>query len=130
MFIGAACSGDGDGNEKQTLEERALALFDEDGVVEGGVVVKAYEEGHLGTREEVEADMDPYFNPPDRDPPLNIPKPFDARGDIIPLGDMTNDQAYAFGRWYGSSDKVNDIIGPDMQTAVLKAQKERDREAD
>jgi hypothetical protein len=88
------------------------------------VVVRAYEQGRLGTREQVEADMEPFFSPADLK--NKIPKPFDASGKLIPLAEMTDDQVHAFGQWF-SSDKVYSIVRDEMNATLTEYRK---READ
>jgi hypothetical protein len=111
-----ACGGNGK-SEDETARERELSLFGEEGLVEAEVVIRAYEQGRLGTREEVEADMEPYFSPPDLD--YQIPKPFDKNGNFIPFSEMNDEQGAAFNLWSSRSAKVKEAAGAEKEAAVI-----------
>jgi hypothetical protein len=112
----AACSGNGK-PEEEAARERELSLFGEEGLIEAEVVIRAYEQGRLGTREEVEADMAPYFSPPDLD--YQIPKPFDKGGNFIPFSEMNDEQGAAFNLWSSRSAKVKEAAGAEKEAAVI-----------
>jgi hypothetical protein len=120
-----AC-GSGGKSDEEKAKERELSMFGQEGLVEAEVVIRAYDAGRLGTKEEVAADMDQYFNPQDSD---SIPKPLDDQGQFIPFGEMTNDQAYAFSEW-ADSEKVNDVIGPEKQAAIVEFRESQEKDGD
>jgi hypothetical protein len=54
-------SGDDGKSESQKAEESVREKFGEEGLIRAGIVVRAYDEGRLGTHEQVEADMERFF---------------------------------------------------------------------
>lgn len=78
-------------------------------------MVRAYEQGRLGTNAQVQSDMEPYFSRSDLD--FKIPKPFNENGQFTSFTEWTDDQATAFNEW-ATSDKVNAVVGAEKQAAV------------
>ena len=122
-----ACNSDAKKSEAQKAEEAVREKFGEQGLIRAEVVVRAYEQGRLGTREQVEADMEPFFSPPDLK--NKIPKPFDSSGKLIPLSDMTDEQIRAFGQWW-SSGKVYGIVREEMNAAIIEHRAKKARTKD
>jgi hypothetical protein len=117
----SACSSDAKESKEQKALEVVQAKFGEEGLIRAEIVVRAYEEGRLGTREQVEADMEPYFSPPDFQ--QKVPKPFDSSGKLIPLTEMSDEQIHAFSQWF-TSGKVYTTLRDEM-TAAITASREK-----
>ncbi len=110
------CSGDKPKTEQQKAEEALKSKFDDENLIRANIAVRAYEQGRLGTREQVEADMEPFFSP--RDYTNKIPKPFDSSGRLIPLSAMNDEQLSAFSQWY-TSDKVYAVLRDETNAAII-----------
>ena len=76
----------------------------------------------MGTREQVEADMEPFFSPPDY--PSKVRTPFDSSGNLIPLSAMTDEQLVAFSKWYRSG-KVYGVLRDEINTALSENREEK-----
>jgi hypothetical protein len=111
------CSGDKPKSESAKAEESLKKKFDDEGLIMANIVVRAYDQGRLGTREQVEADMEPFFSPPDYS--YKIPKPFDNSGKLIPLSAMTDEQLGALSQWY-TSGKVYGILRDEINAAITE----------
>jgi hypothetical protein len=126
-FSFAGCGGEKTKSDTQKAEEALKSKFDENGLITANIVVRAYEQGRLGTREQVEADMEPYFSPPDYG--YKIPKPFDSSGKLIPLAAMNDEQLHAFSEWCYSG-KVYGVLHDEIMAAIAEAQKKREGKKD
>lgn len=115
--------GGGEKTEAAKAEESVGKKFGEEGLVKAQVVVRAYEQGRLGTREQVEASMEPFFSPSDYE--TKIPKPFDSSGKFIPLSELNDEQIFAFSQWY-TSDRVYPIVRDEMNAAIVEFRAKRD----
>lgn len=121
------CNGEEQKSESEKAEESLKSKFSEDGLITANIVVRAYEQGRLGTREQVEADMEPFFSPPDYN--YKIPKPFDESGKLIPLAAMTDEQLHAFSEWY-TSGKVYGLLRDEINAAILESREKKGSEKD
>ena len=93
-------------SEAEQLEHEAEQL-------EQQIIYDAYAEGRLGTPAEVRADMDPFFNDPDRP---SEPKPFDG-DELLPFDEMSDRQQVFFSDWYQRSEKVSSTLGAEILAA-------------
>ena len=98
------------GEDKPAEPDRAVS-FDR---LEADVVIRAYEDGRLGTPDEVNADMAPYLEK------MGVSSPIDASGRFSAYEDMSDRQQVAFNEWHRSSQKLLDAIGPE----ILRAQQD------
>jgi hypothetical protein len=119
-FLG--CSGDGEKSDSAKTEDSLRAKFGDQNWIIANIVVRAYEQGRLGTREQVEADMEPFFSPPDYG--YKIPKPFDDSGRLIPLSAMNDEQLAAFSKWY-TSGKVYGLLREEINAALTEDLKKK-----
>jgi hypothetical protein len=95
--------------------------------LEATIVAEAFEGGRLGSLEEVKKDMDPYFT---RSNGVKIGFPFDSSGHLIEYSKMSNDQVASFNLWHRRSEKVTDVVGPEIDRAekdLLHTQTSRGR---
>ena len=122
-----ACGGSEKKSKAEKAEEAVREKFGEEGLIEVGIVMRAYEQGRLGTREQVEADMEPFFSPPDYE--YKIPKPFDGSGKFIPLSQMTDEQIYALSGWYHGG-KVYGILREEFNAAITEYRAKKDAKKD
>ena len=118
----AGCSENGEKSDSAKTEDSLRAKFGEDNWIIANIVVRAYEQGRLGTREQVEADMEPFFSPTDY--PNKIPKPFDDSGKLLSLSSMNDEQLIAFSKWYRSG-KVYGLLRDEINTALAENQKKK-----
>lgn len=116
------CSEGGEKSDSAKTEDSLKAKFGEENWIIANIVVRAYEQGRLGTREQVEADMEPFFSPPDY--PNKIPKPFDDSGGLIPLSALNDEQLVAFSKWYRSG-KVYSLLRDEINTALSENLKKK-----
>lgn len=79
--------------------------------LEADIVIAAYEEGRLGSPDEVRADMAPFLEK------LRVPDPIDASGRIAAYDDMPSRQKMAFDDWHRTSQKVANLVGPEKLRA-------------
>jgi hypothetical protein len=113
LLIASACGQDA------PKEVDRDAIFDR---LEADIVVRAYEEGRLGTKDQVEADMGPYCEK------LRVPDPIDASGRMSPFDDMSDRQQMCFNDWHRSSQNVLNIVGPEILRADQDRLKKLDKE--
>lgn len=122
-----SCGG-GDGkSDAEKAEESVEKKYGEEGLIQAGIVLRAYEQGRLGTRAQVEGDMEPFFGPPSFD--YKIPKPFDASGKLIPLTEMSDEQTYAFSKWYTSGPPYS-ILREEFNAAITEYRAKKDAKKD
>jgi hypothetical protein len=114
-------------SDSAKAEEALKAKFSDAGLIIANIVVRAYEQGRLGTREQVESDMEPFFSPPDYG--YKIPKPFYSSGKLIPLTEMTDEQLHAFSGWY-SSGKVYGILREEINAAITESREKKGSKKD
>lgn len=118
LLAPTACGDDDDGGSSENTEATSESTgFVGEGLAAAEVVVQAFDAGRLGSIDEVKADMSPFFVDADGEPE---PLPITEGGKLLPLGELTEKQRFAFQRWHNESDLVNDAVGPEKDAAIQK----------
>jgi hypothetical protein len=116
-IVSISCSSGSDAKDEDQLDAFARAELE--------IVYAAYEQGRLGTTDEVKADMEPFFNKPGRS---SEPKPFEGSR-LIPFKEMNERQQVFFSMWYQHSENVSETVGPEILAAKEKLLREQDRKS-
>jgi hypothetical protein len=110
------CVGGESKSDAEKADESVRKKFGDEGILTAEIVVRAYDQGRLGTREQVEADMEPFFSYPGETP---VPKPFDGAGKFVPLTQMNDEQIYALTQWY-TTGKVRTTLHDEITAAITE----------